>query len=85
MDAHEVTPAATRSALVRLWLGAFLAMLCVAHGNFENLDSAFTMQGARAFVRRGDSGLLQQKDGGDSIAEIAAAGYIAQNSGKAFG
>ena len=85
MDAHEVTPAAKRSVLVRLWLGAFLAMLCVAHGNFENLDSAFTMQGARAFVRRGDSGLLQQKDGGDSIAEIAAAGYIAQNSGKAFG
>ena len=77
--------AATRVPLARLWFGFFLLLLSFAYGNFENLDSGFTMQGARALLRRGDSGLLQQKDGGDSIAEIAAAGYIAQYSGVAFG
>lgn len=77
--------AAPRAALLRLWLGSFLLLLSFAYGNFENLDSGFTMQGARALLRRGDSGLLQQKDGGDSIAEVAAAAYIAQSSGVAFG
>ncbi|MEQ1633223.1 MAG: glycosyltransferase family 39 protein [Planctomycetota bacterium] len=73
------------SGLVPLWLGSFLLLLCVAYGNLESIDTAFTMQGARALVRRGDSGLLRAENGGDSLAEVAAADYIQSNSGVAFG
>ena len=89
MVATEVNPTSPRpssaSGLVRLWLGSFLLLLCVAYGNLESIDTAITMQGARALVRRGDSGLLRAQDGGDSLAETAAADYIAAHSGVAFG
>ncbi|HEX5051799.1 MAG TPA: hypothetical protein VFZ65_08515 [Planctomycetota bacterium] len=57
------------------WLGTFLAFVAVAHGNFENTDTAFTMHAARALWLRGDSGLLS--DGAASEGERLGALHIA--------
>lgn len=85
MDAQEVNDAGDRPVVLRLWGACFLLLVSLAYGNLESLDTAFTMQAARALVRRGDSGLLQQQNGGDSLAEVAAADYVAAHSGVAFG
>lgn len=74
-----------RGALVRLWAGAFFLLLCLAHGNLETPDSAFTMNAARALWLRGDAGLLRAEDGGGWLAERLAAGWIAQHGGASYG
>ncbi len=76
MAAAEVNEPDRPGACWRLWLAAFFLLACVAYGNLENNDTKCTMQGARAFVRRGDSGLLLPKDGGDSASEQEAARQI---------
>ena len=58
------------------WLGAFLLFVCVAHGNFETTDAGFTMHGARALWRRGDSALLTAAEGGDHVGEQMGAEFI---------
>lgn len=62
-----------------LWLvfvGAFAAFLCIAHGNLESLDSAATMHAAKALWQRGDSGLREAGQGGEWLGEMVLAGYI---------
>ncbi|MEO6597407.1 MAG: hypothetical protein ABIP94_21905, partial [Planctomycetota bacterium] len=62
--------------LLCAWLGTFFAFAAVAHGNFENTDTAFTMHAARALWHRGDSGLISE--GALSDGERVGAEHIAR-------
>ncbi len=74
-----------KRTLLSLWLGCWLAFLCVAHGNLESTDSAVTMQAARALWLRGDSGLLQEGDGAEWLAEGLLAHHIVANAPNGLG
>lgn len=62
--------------LLAAWLATFFGFAAVAHGDFETSDAAFTMQAARAWYARGDSGLRLPEQGATSPAEVAAARWI---------
>ncbi len=65
-------------ALLLVWLGAFSAFFCTAHGNLESVDSAFTMHAARALLHRGDSGLRGPAQEPQWISEAGIASHIAE-------
>ncbi|MCB9887905.1 MAG: glycosyltransferase family 39 protein [Planctomycetes bacterium] len=67
-------------ALLLVWLGAFAAFFCTAHGNLESLDSTFTMHAARALLHRGDSGLLGSGQAGASRSEQEIVALIADRA-----
>lgn len=69
-------------SLLAVWLGAFLLFASVAHGNFENLDSAMTMHAARALYLRGDSGLRRFDQGAEWLGEGLLAEDIAHKQLK---
>ncbi|HEB54370.1 MAG TPA: hypothetical protein ENI87_14045 [bacterium] len=58
------------------WLGTWFLFLCVAHGNFETTDAAFTMHAARSLWHRGDSALLTKAEGGELLGEQLGAAAI---------